>query len=192
MKRSSRVSRYVLALSVAAALLLVVGCSENLPLAPLPPPAADSPPATAEVDFVTELNLPQAIQSDGPDQESVELARKWIKARRGGEIKAGRYKLKFPRNALSQDAEIIIYEMGSGIVGMQMINLEPHGTIFLRPVRLEIQLEGTTAEADPWSVHLVYLNEETGAWEKIPGRLSKDGDKLIAYLEHFSRYALAN
>jgi len=197
MQKSSRIARYLLALAISGLVLVAVGCSENSPVAP----QAESP-GLVSPNFVQVVNPPTPtalIGDDGPVGPGP--VRKLINAEQGGVVNAGRYTLKVPPMALSEDAEFVVYEISPDLV---MCDLEPHGIQFNIEVQLIIDLTGTTAEGAADQVMCLYYDEASGWWEWIPGEpyLAEDDfpnpdatlhpNKFVAYLSHFSRYALAN
>ena len=186
MLRSSRIARYVLAIGTFAALVLIVGCSEHSPVMTQP----DENPYVVNPSFVTVLNPPRATLDDGPGQPAVQACQV-INNAVGGEISGGRYLLRVPPGALPvPEAMFTIYEVSPDMV---MCDIEPHGMMFLKPVKLIIDCAGTTAEGRVAETRLFYCNEMMGWWEPIfGGPWQEDPDKYCGFLHHFSRYALAN
>jgi hypothetical protein len=187
MLRSSRIARYVLALASCVSVLLLVGCSEHSPLSSQP----DENPYLISPEFVTVVNPPQPTQGLNQPLPPIELASQVIRNETGGEVSGGRYLLQVPAGAMPvEEAVFTISEVSPDMV---MCDIEPHGIQFLVPVRIIIDCDGTTAEGQVMETRLVYFNEEMGWWELIPGGpWPEDPDKFCGFLDHFSRYALAN
>ena len=160
--RASRVGRYLLALCLTSLTIWALGCSENSPFAP---------------EGGTEyLVNPSFVQMDNPQLgtmhaciswtsiQTTELARTIVSAREGGVVQGGRYMLTFAKNSLPYDAEIVIREYRPGILVWEM---EPHGIVFSRPVKLTVDLSGTSAAGSDSPMLLLHYNEEFGRWEII-------------------------
>ena len=188
--RSSRIGRYLLALCLTSLTLWAFGCSENSPFAPDGEPEYLVNPSFVQMDN-PQLGTMQACISWTSIQPT-ELARKMVSSRDGGVVRGGRYTLTFPKRSLPYDAEIVIKEYWPDILVWEM---EPHGIVFSRPVKLTVDLSGTSAAGSRKPLLLLYYNEELRRWEIIPSRhypKQRDPNKFEAYLKHFSRYALAN
>jgi hypothetical protein len=110
-----------------------------------------------------------------------------VDAQFGGVVQAGRFKLLVPPGALAQDTEIVVRDVTAEEGGIVTGELLPEGLTFLKPVYLQVDLEGTTAEG--WSdANLFWYDPDTGQWVDQGGFYSPWTHKLWAPLEHFSRY----
>lgn len=105
-----------------------------------------------------------------------------IEASKGGDVEYGRFKVRFPENALAQNTYITVRDPGDGYVTCQ---LEPHGIQFQLPVQLEIDLNGLDyLPYEDWSVF--WLHEGPDVWEDQHGVF--DHGKVKVSLLHFSEY----
>ena len=137
--------------------------------------------------------------SKGGSKASVFYAEKLIKANKGGEIKVGNKKvgeskIKFGKHDLPEDLTIAFQWSANGTFEGMLNNLVfgPHGAQFNKPVRVELSYKTADLQGiDEKKLKVFYFNEETGLWELIGGDVDKKGKKVIAYLKHFSRYAVA-
>ena len=123
---------------------------------------------------------------------------KKIKAKDGGTIEVGdrdngKSKITFKKNDLPEDLTIT-FEWASGGTFEGKLNpaeFGPHGLVFNSPV--EVQLSYKKADLQGFEeedLKLFYYNEETELWEFIGGEVDKRKKIVIAFLEHFSRYAI--
>ncbi len=143
----------------------------------------------------------QAHQSllKGGSKDSVFYAEKLIKANKGGEIKVGNKKvgeskIKFGKHDLPEDLTIAFQWSANGTFEGMLNNLVfgPHGAQFNKPVKVELSYKTADLQGiDEKKLKVFYFNEETGLWELIGSDVDKKGKKVIAYLKHFSRYAVA-
>ncbi len=143
----------------------------------------------------------QAHQSllKGGSKDSVFYAEKLIKANMGGEIKVGNKevgesKITFGKHDLPEDLTIAFQWSANGTFEGMLNNLVfgPHGTQFNKPVKVELSYKTADLQGiDEKKLKVFYFNEETGLWELIGGDVDTRGNKVIAYLKHFSRYAVA-
>jgi hypothetical protein len=116
---------------------------------------------------------------DGPGY-STEL----IEASKGGAVEFGRFKVTLPAGALSSDTYITVRDPGGYIVQCE---LEPHGTQFLAPVELQVDLRGLFYL--PFTDWSIYYHTDAGVWQDQGG--SFNNGKVTANLWHFSDYAPA-
>jgi len=68
----------------------------------------------------------------------------------------------------------------------------PHGIYFNNPIRTEFSYKLAEAKGfNEEDLRIFYYNETTGIWEYINSTVDTKNKIVIAYLEHFSRYAVA-
>jgi len=61
-----------------------------------------------------------------------------------------------------------------------------------KPVKIELSYKTADLTGiDENILGVYYFNEETDLWEFVGGEVDKKGKKVTAYLNHFSRYAVA-
>jgi len=123
---------------------------------------------------------------------------KKIKAKHGGTIEVGdrRYgksKITFKENDLPEDLTITFEWVSGGTFEGKLNDAEfgPHGLVFNSPV--EVQLSYKKADLQGFNekdLKLFYYNEETELWELIGGEVDEKKKIVIAFLDHFSRYAI--
>ena len=105
-----------------------------------------------------------------------------IRARNGGEVQQGRFKVTIPPGALASDTYITIRDRSYWYVRCE---LEPHGIQFQQPVTLEIDLRGLSwAPYTDWSV---FWHEDDDTWVDQHGVFANG--RVSAQLWHFSEYA---
>ncbi len=123
---------------------------------------------------------------------------KKIKAKDGGTLEVGdrdngKSKITFKKNDLPEDLTIT-FEWASGGIFEGKLNpaeFGPHGLVFNSPV--EVQLSYKKADLEDFKeedLKLFYYNEETELWELIGGEVDEKKKLVIAFLDHFSRYAI--
>ena len=141
------------------------------------------------------MNRPSMIEV----QYKLEATRSWVTVvtklvRKDQEmvVTGHRWSLQFEKGSLSEDATVTIQDYDANVLDVQF---GPHGTQFPVPVTLTVDLSNT--DADPSAPRyngcqptLYWLNEQTNAWEEVPGRLDSTNRKLIVKLPHFSRYVV--
>ncbi len=171
------------------------GCTENGSLAP----------QDAQVAAKIVQSNRGPIRLLGVDLDSQSLAKtttfsekKKIKAKRGGIIEVGDRRhgistITFKKNDLPKDMTIEFTWMSGGTFEGMLNNLEfgPHGLIFNNPV--EVALSYKEADLKGFKekeLRIFYYNEDTGLWEYIGGEVDEKEKQVIAFLDHFSRYAL--
>ena len=129
--------------------------------------------------------LPTAVPN--PITNTVEGDSAWIDAK-GGKIKAGLFELDIPHGAVHEAVRISVIDY-SGSTGQIECELLPHGLHFDVPVQLTVKLpDGVKPEllALYWIVNEGLPME---IWSPMPTRAVSGGGKIVADLEHFSRYA---
>ncbi len=122
-----------------------------------------------------------------------------IKAKEGGEIKSsddllGHIQIKFKRDDLLEDTNIKLQWLGTESGDSRLYSLEclPHGTEFNNPVKIEVSYRGADLTGvNESKLRIFYSNPTTGLWEFIGGEVDTENKIVTAYLNHFSRYAVA-
>lgn len=110
----------------------------------------------------------------------------------GGTISVGAVTLLIPQNALSHAVDITVTLPEHDFA---VLELEPHGLVFDKPIQVSYGIKGTDAAGKPESeLAGVYTGVEleggtAWAWEVTEPKLS--GDYVTFYTTHFSKYLLA-
>ena len=149
---------------------------------------------------------PQWLTYETSSRSAKKVPGGWYKEKvigpKGGKIAVGnveeiQVRLKFPKRALAERTVISLFVPDEGVV---MATVAGEGGIVCRPdlvlakpVKLEIKSKSIEPPDGP--VYLWYWDEDTGAWEKeaeVKVKVKRNGEvKLVTYINHFSRYALA-
>ena len=108
-------------------------------------------------------------------------------------VEGSRYSLTFSPLSLVEDLEVTIKERDPNIVDVE---LGPDGSVFYKPVTLEIDYRGTRFDpAHPdyrGPGRLLWWNPELRDWVLVPGTDDPKTCTYSARLEHFSRYAMGD
>lgn len=131
--------------------------------------------------------------------EDVFYAKERIEKDKGGKIKVGckqfgRSLIEFDKYDLPRSLDIEFQWAASGTVAGRLNSLlfGPHGTNFKNPVKVELSYKMTDLSGiDETKLRVYYFNEELNIWEYIGGTVDVKKKCVIAYLNHFSRYAIA-
>ena len=123
---------------------------------------------------------------------------KKIKAKDGGTLEVGdrdngKSKIKFKKNDLPEDLTISCVWVSGGTFEGMLNNLEfgPHGLVFNSPVEVQLSYKKADLQGiEEEDLKLFYYNEETELWEFIGGEVDEKKKIVIAFLDHFSRYAI--
>ena len=123
---------------------------------------------------------------------------KKIKAKHGGTIKVGspshgKSKITFKKNDLPEDMTISFAWVSGGSFEGMLNDLEfgPHGLVFNTPVEVKLSYKKADLQGfNEKDLKLFYYNEETELWELIGGEVDEKKKIVIAFLDHFSRYAI--
>lgn len=124
---------------------------------------------------------------------------KSLKAKKGGKVELGvkeigKSLLVFKKYDLPYDMTISFEWAASGWFEGFAQNLEfsPDGIEFNNPVKLELTYKNADLTGvDEDNLKLFFFNEDTEEWEIIGGTVDKKGKRIIAYIKHFSRYAIS-
>jgi hypothetical protein len=108
-----------------------------------------------------------------------------VSAESGGRVSNGWVILDFPAGALEKDTEISISMSDPNVL---VVDLEPHGIQFKKPVTMTFNLNGTDAAGLADDACLLWFNDEMGWWEKLDTESPQDS-QCQTLLEHFSKYA---
>jgi hypothetical protein len=106
----------------------------------------------------------------------------------GGEIAFGPHKIKIPKGALSEPTVVTAEALSSLIVSAEF---SPHGVVFARKVELELSYKGCVLPTDFRKLLAVYLDDDDNILEYPVALDFRRGDKVIARIDHFSKYAVA-
>ncbi|MBN1483047.1 hypothetical protein EH223_14075 [candidate division KSB1 bacterium] len=185
-------SWYVTALfsAIILATFILVGCSSDNSLAPETPSAGLQVKSNTGMVTLLKMKNPAPLSKG---EASAAIIQKFITVAQGGEIAVGNElfgvsRIIFQPNDLPENLLISIqWSLGSYCEGV----FGPHGTQFNQPVRVELSYKNadlTGINEDDLRVY--YFNEDTNLWEAIGGTVDKTNKVIIAYLEHFSRYAI--
>ena len=126
----------------------------------------------------------QLVQGEG----ALDGASTLVTADKGGVVAWGRFRLEIPAGALSEDTVIEISRPDRHVVRCE---LGPHGLQFNKPVTLQINYEGTSADGSEDAMPALgvyWFNEDAGRWELVGKSVDSGADKMEAELEHFSDY----
>ncbi len=123
---------------------------------------------------------------------------KKIKAKDGGTLEVGdrdngKSKITFKKNDLPKDLTITFEWASGGTFEGKLNDAEfgPHGLVFNSPVEVQLSYKKADLKGiNEKDLKLFYYNEETELWELIGGEVDKRKKIVIAFLEHFSRYAI--
>jgi hypothetical protein len=123
--------------------------------------------------------------TDGPSSCKADTS-VLILADLGGSVTAGRYSVVIPPGALDKDTTIRVKSLETpGVVKCQLF---PHGLVFLKPVRLFMDLHGTDAQPGE-DIDVFWFDPDHGQWVDIGGTFDSQTMLLWADLPHFSTYA---
>lgn len=178
---------------------LLAGCSNNSS------PVSPGNEQHEEIRFLKLAEVPQHLG------KRIKAA-KFITRKKGGELRlkyksADREKplkidvrLKVKAESISRDATFSLGIDDSGyLVGDFSVDFGPHGLVFSEPALLNIRVENANLpDIDTSMLEVVYVNQETGAWDLMPYKKlkidAKEGKLELkdAKIPHFSRYAIAH
>jgi len=190
MARDNRASRPrpvgPIGILAAAFSLAIPGCAREAPLAP-----GDGAPLAPET-------AGPILADHDEDQENEEqenwkkVAEEWFFPGEPTEIKASRYELHLPADALAEKTRITIEELDPDLVDVEF---GPDGTKFLAPVKLVIDYTGTSSDPDSPDYHgkpqgFFYHDPEKDVWEELKSWVDQNRKIITVQLEHFSRYGM--
>jgi hypothetical protein len=124
---------------------------------------------------------------------------KFIHAEEGGALivghptKTGKSKIFFEPNDLPEDMTIRFEWRASSTLEGTLNSAEfgPHGLQFNKPVRVELSYKlADLTGVEEESLQVIYFNEKTQLWELVGGTVDTQKQVVVAYLDHFSRYAI--
>jgi len=123
----------------------------------------------------------------------------------GGELQATfkdhSLKVKFPKDALTEEAEIIARLPGRPLPGLprngkSAFELIAKGTKsqnqihqFNQPLEIEITYDPDTIGIDPSVLDLFYFDETVGTWLPLPSQIDTENHILRAWTTHFSLFS---
>jgi hypothetical protein len=174
-----------------AGILLLAGCGRSLLVSA--PSANDAPVApAAAVQAPQPPSLLGGVLPIGQVLSWATVVQKLVLKDQVAVVSGDRWSLQFEKGSLTADATITIQDYDPDVLDVQF---GPHGTKFPVPVTLTVDFSNTAA--DPGAVHfdgrepvLYWLNDQTNAWEEVPGRVDWARKQLIVKLPHFSRYVV--
>lgn len=172
----------LLTLLLAALLVSLAGCGTDKGARSLGNPQT---PADAAVPQFLRTGPATGAHALGLDPSGTGATEKtvYVSAAWGGRVACGRYKVVIPPGALANDMNITVRDLGTGYV---MCELLPHGTRFLRPVLLQMDLSDLELGLfSDWTIF--WYNDNYGRWEDQHA-LYFAGTASV-YLWHFSDYA---
>lgn len=123
-----------------------------------------------------------------------------VNMNQGGWIQCNHTRLNIPAGALDTNTKISIFIQDKPVEGLpgaiqRDYTFGPSGTVFNKPLTLELSYQGADLNGQPESsLQIYYYNKVTGIWESMGGIVDASGDKVVFYgtINHFSRYALAH
>jgi hypothetical protein len=174
--------------------ILLAGCSRSF----LTAPASGTASAAAERDVSQVRPQPNLLGGviDGGDKllSWITIVQTPVLTNQATVVTGHRWTLQFAKGSLTADALVTIQDYDPNILDVQF---GPTGTKFAVPVTLTVDFSNTAV--DPGDAHyngcepaLYWLNDQTGAWEEMPGRVDWTNKKLIVQLPHFSRYEVGS
>jgi hypothetical protein len=115
----------------------------------------------------------------------------------GGQIKVGDYthgysSLTFLPVSVSQTVQVRFWWESTGFLegGSEF---SPHGLQFNSPVLLRLSYkDADLAGVNELGLKIYYFNDNLNEWEALPSIVNPVQKEVIAWLEHFSRYALGD
>lgn len=106
----------------------------------------------------------------------------------GGTLQIGKFRLTVPAGALTSTVEISMVRPGDGTAS---VRFHPHGLVFPSGARPVISLNYTGCNTGDVP-EVIYVTESLSFLELLPTLdLNPKGKSISAYLDHFSRYAVA-
>jgi hypothetical protein len=106
---------------------------------------------------------------------------------KGGSIRVGNHELRIPAGALSKE---VLISAEAPVTNNAVVNLEPHGLKFAKPVSLELSYKNCLLPP-LLDLYVVYLNPANKILEVNRSRVSLPSKSVTGELDHFSRYAIA-
>ena len=182
------------ALVVAGALLLA-GCSRSL----LTAPATGSTSASMSERGIAQVPPPANLLGGvlgGVNQllNWTTVVQTLVLEDQVAVVTGHRWSLQFQKGSLTSDALITIQDYDPNVLDVQF---GPSGTKFPVPVTLTVDFSNTAADpgaapSDGREPVLYWLNDQTGDWVEMPGRVDWASKHLIVQLPHFSRYVVGS
>lgn len=171
-------------LGLAAALLLLAGCSD----AGLPT-AAERAPAIAErplLNLAGGMEISGLARFDHKPTVTIAWAKQWI-GPQGGRLEFLGFAIDVPAGAVDRVTQFSI-RLPVDPQGSERVVAEfgPHGTTFARPVTIELPYAGTSRYGD--TPLIGWWNKRAGAWEPFDTGLTADGLRMRTETTHFSTY----
>jgi hypothetical protein len=130
------------------------------------------------------IHITSTPKGSGSPLLKTESASNLVSAESGGRVSNGWVTLDFPAGALDEDTEIFISMPDPKLL---IVELEPHGIQFNKPVGLIVNLSGTDAENLADDACMLWFDDEMGWWEKLDTDASED-NQCETLLKHFSKY----
>ncbi|MDZ7722802.1 MAG: hypothetical protein U5R06_08305 [candidate division KSB1 bacterium] len=186
--KSFKRSVSIIAVALMAVIIALTGCSTDNAVSP-----TSSANQSAQGKIVQSDIGPVQILSLKSAPLAKSAAEQFIVAKEGGTIAIGNNtqgisKIVFKPNDLPKDMSITFsWAIDEYCIG----EFGPHGTQFNSPVRVELSYKAAElTNVDEENLRISYYNENTNVWEVLGGKTDVENKVLIAYLEHFSRYAI--
>ena len=104
----------------------------------------------------------------------------------GGTLHAGEHELEIPKGALLEPTVITAEAPTTDLVEVE---LQPHGLVFAKRPTLTLSYKHCL-QPENYRHGVVYLNDQDEVLEEIPSHDKHIVDKVEAWLQHFSRYAV--
>lgn len=106
----------------------------------------------------------------------------------GGDIRTSHYGLLVPAGALSGAVSIRMEQISGPI---NSVRFSPAGLQFAKPVRLAMSYSNCGPNPSGTPNRIAYVDEALQVLELPVSRDDQDGDRVVAQIDHFSRYAVA-
>ena len=184
--KSFKSSVSVIIIALTALIIGLTGCSTDNAVSPTSGDISQGKIVQSDIGPVKIL----ALKSTSLAKSAAE---QFIVAEKGGTITVGNRtqglsRIIFEPGDLPKDMTI---EFNWAIDEYCIGEFGPHGTVFNSPVRVELSYKAADlSNVDEKNLRISYYDEDSGVWQVLGGKADRENKVLIAYLEHFSRYAI--
>lgn len=189
MSRKKRNLKWLLSVGLAVVLLLSFGCENQGLLTPRG--SAQDSEASLQPVFLT----PQNTELDKSFLPTLQLTDiEYVTTEEGGTVEVGTSKtgynnIHFLPNDLEKNSVISFNWDAKSF----RANLGPHGLVFRNPVSLTLSYKNANLrKINEENLRIWYYNETTNAWELVGGKVNTKEKTVVAFIKHFSTYALGD
>jgi hypothetical protein len=119
---------------------------------------------------------------------------KWITPW-GGQVKVGNNShgissLSFVPGAVAEDV-LVRFWWGSAVFMQGGSGIYPHGIQFSAPIILRLSYQNADLNGvDENNLKIFYYNEGSCEWEALVSKINRNKKEVVAFINHFSRYAI--